>query len=237
MIFMRENSAARVVMGKSARSRATRLFSEDRMIREYADILSDLALARRNARLDGAWFGRFSLREKTSFTSSICSRLGDFEHAMAARLAVIKRNNSIDAKSKFELEPGSVIDFSDPLQCWNHARDGWSQTEAEGVWSEGTVSIIELRMRQTMKRLRIIFDLTPFVPPGHYQRTDVMVNGRQICSWDFGVPIRETCAIDVSINHAKDKRLAVIQLIHRTPTSPKAFNIGNNSREIAIFTP
>ena len=235
MTFMRENSAARVAMGKSARSRAARLFTEDRMIREYADILSDLALARRNARLNGSWFGRFSSQEKTSSTPSICSRLGDFERATAASVAVIKRKNSIDAMSKFELEPGSVIDFSDPLQCWEHARRGWSQTESEGVWSEGAVSIIELRMRQRMKELRIVFDLTPFVPPGLYQRTDVVVNGRQICSWDFGVPIRETCAIDVSMNLAKDKRLARIQLIHRTPMSPRAFDMGNDSREIAIF--
>jgi glycosyltransferase involved in cell wall biosynthesis len=235
MTFMRENSAARVAMGKCARSRATRLFSEDRMIREYAEILSDLALARRNAQRNGSWFGRFSLQEKTSFTSSICSRLGDFEQAMAARLVVVKRKYSIDAMSKFELEPGSVIDFSDPLQCWEHARRGWCQTESEGVWSEGTVSIIELRMRQRMKRLRIVFDLTPFVPPGLRQRTDVVVNGRQICSWDFGVPTRETCAIDVSMNRPKDKRLAEIQLIHRTPRAPKAFDMGDDSREIAIF--
>jgi glycosyltransferase involved in cell wall biosynthesis len=234
MTFMRENSAACVAMGKCARSRATRLFSEDRMIREYADILSDLALARRNAQRNGSWFGRFSLQEKTSCISSICSRVSDFGQAMAARLVVVERKYSVDAKSKFELEPGSVIDFLDPLQCWNRARGGWYQTESEGVWSEGTVSIIELRMRQRMKRLRIVFDLTPFVPPGHRQRTDVVVNGRQICSWDFGVYIRETRTIDVSMNRAKDKRLAEIQLIHRTPTSPKAFDMGDDSREIAI---
>jgi len=235
MTFMRDNSTARVAMGKCARSRATRLFSEDRMIREYADILSDLALARRNAQRNASWFRRFSLQEKTSRISSICSRVGDFGQAMAARLAVVRRKYSVDKKSNFELEPGSVIDFSDPIQCWNHARGGWSQTESEGVWSDGTVSIIELRMRQRMKRLKIVFDLTPFVPPGYRQRTDVVVNGRHICSWDFGVHERETRAIDVSMSRAKDKRLAEIQLIHRTSTQPRAFNMGDDSREIAVF--
>jgi hypothetical protein len=83
--------------------------------------------------------------------------------------------------------------------------------------------------------LKIVFDLTPFVPPGYRQRTDVVVNGRHICSWDFGVHERETRAIDVSMSRAKDKRLAEIQLIHRTSTQPRAFNMGDDSREIAVF--
>ena len=230
MAFMQQNPEIRTGMGNCARLRALRLFSEDRMIREYADIILIAAATRSNSK--GLRFRGSSIKKKKSIIRSISNFVSDLGRGSVN--GKLDRHELLLQGAQLELEQGAVIDFSDPLQCWNYARGGWNPTERGGVWSDGTISVIRLRMRQAIRRCRITFDLTPFVPPGHRQRTDVIVNGRQVCSWDFDVHVRELLTIDISMSDDNETS-AEIELIHRTPTSPQAFGLGDDSRELAIF--
>ncbi|CCJ08011.1 Glycosyl transferase group 1 [Methylocystis sp. SC2] len=236
MTFMQRNLEARLGMGKCARERAMRLFGEDRMIREYADVLFTAAPSGQDLERErkGSWHRRFSGPEKASAISSISDVLSDFRQTLTSMVnGKPGRLAGAEQYARWELKKGAVIDFSDPVQCWSHARSGWHQTEPDGVWSDGTVSVIKLKMRRRTKNLRITFDLTPFVPPGHRQKTDVVINGREVASWDFDVHARALRTVDVSMR--REGRLAEIQLIHRAPTSPQAVGFGDDSREIAVF--
>jgi hypothetical protein len=128
-----------------------------------------------------------------------------------------------------------VIDFSDPQRCWNYAKDGWHQAERAGIWSDGALSVIQLRMRERKLSWRLTFDLTPFVPSGHPQDIDVVVNGKPLVSWIFGLPSRESRTVDVAMKDASDRRLLDIRLVHKRPMSPRAFNLSDDSRNLGVF--
>lgn len=232
MAFMRQNPRARLDMGRCARLRARHLFSEDRMIREYERILSGVAAsAAPKTRISshGSLF-----RRSTGRRLALGALLGGLEGSPGVGREPARAKERM-ANWRLGLTPGSVIDFSDPVQCWDYAGKGWSPAEPDGVWSDGAFSTLELGLRRRFKRSRLIFDLTPFVPTGHRQETDVLVNGVKADSWVFDAHVRETRIIDIRANDVGGGKSLNIQFIHRTAASPHAFGSSDDSRELAIF--
>ena len=204
MAYLRSDRPARCEMGRRAKQRATNLFSESRMFRDYQQILMEIR-------------GSAFYRPSFGFTT-------------IRRLFGQRR-----ASSQIKLQAGDVIDFSNPLQCWNYARSGWNQTEEDGVWSDGARSHIKVRMQEKARVWRLTFDLTPFVPGGLHQATDILVNGKHIDSWVFDADARKSRSVDVPMKGAKDKRLLEIALVHKKSISPHAVDGSEDSRELALF--
>lgn len=222
MTVMSRDARLCLDMGRCAKLRALRLFSEDRMILEYERVLSVVAgtAPRKSMSL-------FRLAKRPLELSSL---LGGLEDSRG-----VEREPEIAENWRLGLAPGSAIDFSDPLQCWDSAGQGWSSAEADGVWSDGAVSTLALRMRKKVTGLRIVFELTPFVPPGHRQETDVLVDGTKVDSWTFDAHVREERVVDIRASVVGRRKALEIRFIHRNPTSPHAAGLSDDSRELGIF--
>lgn len=224
MAFLRREARARLDMGRCAKLRALQLFSENRMIFEYARILSEVvasATPRENAS---------SFRRSKRRPFALVDLLRGLDDARD-----VARRRDIARDWRRGLAPGSAIEFSDPLQCWLHAGDGWSQAESDGVWSDGATSTLELGLRRPVGRLRIVFDLRPFVPPGHRQETDVLVNGVKVDAWVFDAYLREERVVDLRTSDIGRGETLEIRFVHKSAASPHAFGLSADSRELAIF--
>lgn len=250
MIYLHDRPDIRSEMGRQAGIRAERLFHQDRMIAAYRATLlstpeqSHLAVCDRvdveisvqtMLRCAGRAFCWLFVRGKNPNANPLLST------PIRKRKQIV--TPSIVCKAKTGLEPGAIVNFSNPEQMYRHGGDGWSHPESDGAWTDGKLSIIKLRIdnkiwnseENKISYVGLIFDLTPFVPSGHHQKTDIFVNGRQLGSWDFDAHKRESRIIGIAIGDTQDKQRLEIRLVHRSPASPRQFGMGEDLRELAIF--
>lgn len=240
MTSLRDNPRARAEMGRCARLRAVELFQEERMIGEYESILSEAALhARPKGRL-AAMLEHPLLRDTMSGRERLRLRgrrpsLPPLSRWTEAREWLrIARMRAIHEDFCKGSTFGSTIEFYDPAQCWSYAQDGWDVAETVGCWSDGAISTIRLRLRPGMDRLRLVFDLTPFAPPGHRQETDVLIDGELLAAWAFDAQVWGRHAIDIPNRRATGRSLE-IRLVHKRTFSPRAAGLSEDSRELGIY--
>lgn len=139
--------------------------------------------------------------------------------------------------NKKSLRSGDVINFSVPEQMYKYTKDGWSHPEDDGVWTDGTQSTIRLRCSHSaMEDVKLLLELTPFVPSGHRQTTDVFVDGGKIDTWYFDAYRRETRSIVLPRNAilSRGARTVEIRLVHKSPACARDFGIGDDARQLAI---
>ncbi|OBS53687.1 hypothetical protein A8B73_04040 [Methylosinus sp. 3S-1] len=239
MAALRVDPRTREDMGRCARLRALELFDETRMIDEYRAILSNAASRARGGRRLSALRALLSSREAVSSRERQSLRgraprlpkLAQWGDESARREIARLRAMRRDLRDGFA--PGSQIELGDPAQCWNVAHDGWDVAEDDGVWNDGGVSILRLRLRRPMRRLRLQFDLTPFSPEGRRQETDVFCGGALVASWRFDTQVRERRGVD--IRRRESGRILELRFVHKTCVSPRAAGLSYDARELAIF--
>ena len=128
---------------------------------------------------------------------------------------------------------GDLIAFSDPQAVLKFLPEGWSEAEPAGVWSEGELSVIALRMAKPLSDFRLIFDLQPFAGQANAQETSVSVNDRQLDPWLFETNERRSVEVAVSLPTPAER--ITIRLRHRRPASPHQLGVGDDKRRLAIF--
>ena len=95
------------------------------------------------------------------------------------------------------IELGDIIYFSDRLSVSKVMREGWSEPEQTGVWSENECSAIVLQLTKSLSGFRMVFDLRPFADYGNSQAATVTVNGHEFDCWLFKTGERRLVAVDV----------------------------------------
>jgi glycosyltransferase involved in cell wall biosynthesis len=239
MAALRDDPRTLDQLGRCARLRALELFDETRMIGDYRAIVARAAFRARPERFFTALRAHPLLREAASSRerqalrgrAPLLPRLAQWTDASAwrefARMRAVRRD------LRKGLAPGSQIELRDPAQCWSWAHDGWDVAEDVGVWNDGAVSIIRLRLRRPMRRLRIQFDLTPFSPAGRRQETDVFCAGALVAGWRFDAQVWERRRIDIC--RRKSGRTLELRFVHKTRFSPRAAGLSDDARELAMF--
>ncbi len=97
------------------------------------------------------------------------------------------------------IELGDVICFCDRLCVLKVMREGWSEPEQTGVWSENECSAIVLQLAKSLSAFRMVFDLRPFADHGNSQAATVTVNDREFDHWLFETGERRLVAVDVNL--------------------------------------
>ena len=131
------------------------------------------------------------------------------------------------------IELGDVIYFSDRLTVSKVMREGWSEPEQTGVWSENECSAIALQLAKSLSGFRMFFDLRPFADYGNSQAATVTVNGRDFDHWLFKTGERRLVAVDVSLPVPEDRISILIH--HRRPISPHELGAGDDKRKLGVF--
>lgn len=109
---------------------------------------------------------------------------------------------------------------------------GFAAPEADGIWSSGDVSLIEVRMRAVNadRRYRLIVSAIPFQGPGHRALVEISINGgpaHQVLSKGSGwLQIEADCQLGMV---GRTPGFS-ISLQVANPMSPNALNMGEDYR-------
>jgi hypothetical protein len=131
------------------------------------------------------------------------------------------------------IELDDVIYFSDRLSVSKVMREGWSEPEQTGVWSENGCSAIALQLAKSLSVFRMIFDLRPFADHGNSQAATVTVNNREFDRWLFETGERRLVVVNVNLPSPEDR--ISIRILHRHPISPHDLGAGDDKRKLGIF--
>ena len=202
---------------------------EGACIEKLAQTLARLDIARDELRTMG-----IAARER----ASACFRPEIVMAQYAKLLDDIPMTDSISYPCEIEmiegLSAGSALDFSDPVQIWNYLGDGWSSSETDGMWTDGRTSEITLPfVMDAVERLRLLFEITPFVTSEvPVQQTDVRVNGRIVDSWQISRPRQ---IVSTAIGSSELGGTVELTLLHHHPRAPCDVGASNDSRQLALF--
>ncbi|OBS53681.1 hypothetical protein A8B73_04005 [Methylosinus sp. 3S-1] len=130
---------------------------------------------------------------------------------------------------------GDTIDFADPARAWNVLREGWSFSEAEGVWSSGASSSLLLRTdARKGEMLRIEFELSAFLSPAcPAQESYVFADDEPIAFWRLATPGWQKRSIEVEV--ADDCGRLRLRFEHMRAAAPAALGETDDSRVLALF--
>ena len=146
-----------------------------------------------------------------------------------------RENRPMRAFARTVVLVGGSIDFANSEEVWNFLRGGWSLSEAEGVWTLGSISrvLFKTNARQGQK-LRLDIELRPHISPSWpSQETEVFVDDRSLAFWRFTAPERRMQSLVFEV--ADGSGMIAIRLEHHRAVSPFALGLSQDPRELSLF--
>lgn len=118
---------------------------------------------------------------------------------------------------------------SEPLKGF-----GWSKTEENFTWSEGTTAVLRMRVAATTAPVRLKMKMAALVkePELSFQPVEVDANGQKIAEWHVGDAAEFTTQIPSEITKAGDELIITFKI--PKATSPKALGVNEDPRILGI---
>ena len=129
---------------------------------------------------------------------------------------------------------GTKITFGQNGNAERLKDSGWSKTEEKFTWSEGTTSVLRMRIPATNDSIRLKMKMAALVrePELPFQPVEVEANGQKIADWQVG----DTADFVAPIPHDIAKKGGELAITFRVPkaTSPKALGLNADPRILGI---
>lgn len=128
---------------------------------------------------------------------------------------------------------GKVIRFNPSGNSEVYRVSGWSKTEPEFTWSEGTSARLALPVTKDAAALTLKVTAAGFMGADlPFQPVEVFVNDQKVADWQVGNTAEHTATIPADLSKAGD----VLNVEFRTPkaTSPKALGQSEDPRILGI---
>ncbi len=128
----------------------------------------------------------------------------------------------------------SAIDFTRPLQVWRHLGEGWSVSEPDGIWTEGELSTLRMRLRGESSGVRLVFRLRPLITAAwKAYATDVYVNGKLTACWRFRDGGAQKATVDFTAPECETE--IELRFVHHHAKSLTELGIGDDPRRLSLF--
>jgi glycosyltransferase involved in cell wall biosynthesis len=130
---------------------------------------------------------------------------------------------------------GGAVDLADPAAAWNVLQEGWSISEAQGVWSSGASSTLLLRTgARKGERLRIDFDFSAHVSPAcPSQESYVFADDEPVAFWRIAAPGPQKRAVQIEV--ADESGRVRLRFEHMRAIAPGALGESDDPRALALF--
>lgn len=130
---------------------------------------------------------------------------------------------------------GQQIKFGKGGDSERYRVSGWSHTEDNFTWTEGTSAKLSLPIGKEPGPLNLTVNMSGFAQPPQLtsQPVEVLVNGQKLADWEAGSIARE---YSVSVPADAIKGGGTIEIEFRTPkaTSPKSVGLNEDPRVLGI---
>ena len=160
--------------------------------------------------------------------------------AVAAALAVLsvygqfKTPDKPVPSSNVDLAYGTEVSFgaggnAEPFQV-----SGWSETETQFTWTEGTSAVLAMRVSPTTDRVMLRMKLAGLTkdPELPFQPVEVYVNDRKVADWQVAKPAGFSAAIPQEMT--RHGGLLRITLKIPKAASPKALKMSVDPRVLGV---
>jgi hypothetical protein len=141
---------------------------------------------------------------------------------------------SEDASSTPKLDYGTKINFGTAGNARAFKFSGWSTTEENFTWSEGTAPVLKMAIAPTNDPIVLNMTIAALIkePELPAQPVEVSINGQKIAEWQVG----NTAEFQAAIPPAISKAGGIVTITFTTPkaTSPKALGLSADSRILGI---
>jgi hypothetical protein len=134
-----------------------------------------------------------------------------------------------------DLAYGTVVSFggggnSEPLRV-----SGWSGTETQMTWTEGTAAVLAMRVSPTNEPVALKMKLAGLTkdPELPYQPVEVYVNDQKVADWQV---VAGPAEFSASIPQEITRRGGLLRITLKIPkaTSPKALGMSDDHRILGV---
>ncbi|MBY6241352.1 glycosyltransferase [Methylosinus sp. Sm6] len=151
---------------------------------------------------------------------------------------IVERRRAETSERRYRrsiLPTGGAVDCANPAAAWNVLQEGWSISEAEGVWSSGPSSTLLLRTSAHKgETLLIEFDISAYVSPiCSCQQSYVFADDEPVAFWRILSPGRQKLSVRVEV--VDDSGRVRLRFEHMRAVRPAAFGESADPRELALF--
>lgn len=129
---------------------------------------------------------------------------------------------------------GTLIRFNAGGESERYRDAGWSKTERDFTWSEGSVAKLNLPIPADAGLLTLNMKLGGLIKPPTLasQAVQVVVNGKKIADWQVAETADFTARIPAEAT--KNGAVLTVELRLSNATSPKALGLGDDDRLLGI---
>jgi hypothetical protein len=166
-----------------------------------------------------------------------------FPAAVVAALALVmlsacSKSNTPETSvpgSDVNLAYGTKVSFgtggnSEPLRV-----SGWSGTESQMTWTEGTAAVLAMRVSPTNEPVALKMKLAGMTkdPEVPYQPVEVYVNDQKVADWQL---VADPAEFSASIPQEITRRGGLLRITLKIPkaTSPKALGVTADPRILGV---
>jgi hypothetical protein len=129
---------------------------------------------------------------------------------------------------------GKRIEFKTGGDSETYRVSGWSKTEAEFTWTEGTAAKLALPISNSSNGLTLRITMSALIHPPELtsQPVELYANGEKLSAWEVG----DTAEFVATIPADMTKAGGTLALEFKTPkaTTPKALGVNADSRILGI---
>jgi hypothetical protein len=137
--------------------------------------------------------------------------------------------------SPVDLAYGTKVSFTTGGNSEPFRVSGWSGTEPQFTWTQGTTAVLEMRVSPTTDQVVLKMTLAGFTkdPELPFQPVEVYVNDQKIADWQVAAAPAEFSA---AIPQEMTKNGGLLRITLKIPkaTSPKELNMSSDPRVLGV---
>jgi hypothetical protein len=155
--------------------------------------------------------------------------------AVLARLPPRVRDKAVAPLDTLaRLVPGQVLRLNDPVVAWSILGKGWSDVEADGIWSMGEASDLKFQTAEPVRSLMLQFEVEPLAGLlGGGRAIKVLVNGRRVANWRFLVRLPSQRRIRLLF--PQPQQVFEFRFEQKNPRTPQELRMGDDDRRLGFF--
>ena len=126
-----------------------------------------------------------------------------------------------------------IINFTKPIEAWTYLGSGWTESEADGVWSIGPCSKVHFDISENFQIDSLFISASPFIHERALKQiVNISVNNVKVRRWIMRSP--SVNELSLPLGPFKFTKSVDLRFDHLTPVSPLQYSSDEDAPLISI---